>query len=72
MADGGIVQDGGATEHEFTDCPSCDGNLQYQSRSDVMCLDCEEVFHHQIRNGEHLLRDFDWFGPLTEVVARAE
>ena len=64
-------KDEAASHHEFDECPECGGDLQYQTRADAMCLDCGDVFTHEIRADRHLLWDFD-SGAMNEVVARVE
>ena len=70
--DGQLVTDGGEVSYEFEKCPTCGGDLQYQTRSDAECLNCGEVFCHEIRTDRHLLWNFDAFGWMHEVVARVE
>ena len=61
----------GADPHKFDECPSCEGELQYQTESDAQCLNCGEVFTHEIRGDRHLLWDFDGAGRIDGGVARA-
>lgn len=57
--------------HQFKTCPSCSGDLQYQTVADVECLNCGEVFCHEIRYDRHLLWDYDDLGWMRGVVDRA-
>lgn len=59
-------------EHKFDECPTCGGELQYQTRGDAECLSCGEVFCHEIRTDRDLLWNYDGRGWMHEVVARAE
>ena len=61
-----------AEPHKFSDCPSCDGDLQYQNRSDALCLECGDLFSHEIRGERHLLWSFDDHGSLDEIVDRLD
>jgi len=59
------------TDHKFTTCPSCSGDLQYQTEADIECLNCGELFCHEIRYDRHLLWDYDDLGWMRGVVNRA-
>jgi len=63
---------GDGVEHEFEECPTCGGDLQYQTQADAECLNCGDLFAHEIRTDRHLLWNFDSRGWMNEVVARAE
>lgn len=63
-------QDADRVAHSFGDCPDCGGALEYQTQSDVMCLDCEGLFNHEVRGARHLLWRFTHEDGMTEVVAR--
>ena len=61
--------------HSFEECPECGGDLEYQTRVDVMCLDCEDLFIHALnsdgRGGRwHSLWSFDHDNGLGVVVKR--
>ncbi|WP_227015548.1 hypothetical protein [Haloarcula sp. JP-L23] len=72
---GEIVTDGGtptAAESEyyedgsFVTCPDCGGELQYQNRAAVLCLDCEANFgHYYSDNGRNQLL----WAPGNEITA---
>lgn len=58
--------------HTFEDCPECDGDLEYPTKGELLCRDCEGIFIHEIRGSRHLLWRFTHDDGMTEVVARAD
>ena len=72
LHDGVAGIDADADPHQFTDCPDCGGDLEYQTQTDAECQDCEALFSHEIRGDQHLLWRFTHSDGMTEVVARAE
>ena len=61
------------SQHRFQECPNCSGDLEYQTRGDILCRDCEGEFFHEIRppaNGTHVLWTYDAEYRLDEVVSR--
>mgnify|MGYP000459245759 CR=1 FL=1 len=65
-------QDDGGINHKFDECPTCGGDLAYQTDTDAECRNCGEVFCHEIRTDRHLLWNYDDLGWMHEVVARVK
>lgn len=59
-------------KHKFTDCPDCGGGMEYPTRGDVYCPECDSNYVHEIRGDRHLLWRFTHEDGMTEVVERAE
>jgi len=59
VTDGGLITAAEAdhyTDGSFTTCPDCGGDLQYQNRESVVCLECATQFGHYKRtNGLNTL-----------------
>lgn len=59
--------------HQFEHCPECGGDLEYQTRADVFCPDCETEYIHVINSradDPHVLWELDDDRDLDEVVDR--
>lgn len=57
-------------QHRFKTCPDCEGDLEYQTRSSVLCRDCGSDFTHIDTGSEHGLRRITAEHDVGEVVAR--
>lgn len=61
----------GSESTVFDGCPDCGGRMEYMSRSDLICQDCDEEYCHENRGGRHLLWSFTPDYDMDKIVARA-